>query len=187
MARVDRLVKQKRKELFSVEETKNLSNFSRSQLLSWENAGIVVPIRRPSIFYNWNQVIFLRILYNLRKDWSFKQIEKGLKNSPVSLEEIVRDIHKNFIIGFGDNKGELGFAFSFENPSNDFDSHSLHKILDNAEGFDAIFQSLLQTNTINTARLTFNMIVAIKVFEIIDELKVLAQELQIENFDSKVG
>jgi DNA-binding transcriptional MerR regulator len=187
MARVDQLVKQKRKELFSVEETKNLSSFSRSQLLSWENAGIVVPIRRPSIFYNWNQVIFLRILYDLRKDWSFKQIEKALKNSDVSVDDIVRDIHKTFLIAFGDNNGELGFAFSFENPVNDFDSHSMQKILNNPEGFDAIFQALIQTNTVNTARIKFNMLTVIKVFEIIDELKVIAKEKQIEYFDMKVS
>ena len=187
MARVDRLVKQKRKELFSVEETKNLSNFSRSQLLSWENAGIVVPLRRPSIFYSWNQVIFLGILYDLRKDWSFKQIERGLKNSDVSLEEIISDIHKTFIIGFGENRSELSFAFSFENPINDLDSHTMHKILNSDEGFEAVFQSLLQTNTIIGARVQFHIVTVIKVFEIIDKLKVLAREKQIENFDLKVG
>jgi hypothetical protein len=187
MRRSERYLKSNKKELFLVEDVKNITGFSRSQLLTLEEARIVIPERHPTILYSWNQVIFLQILSTLRKDWTFKQIQKALKSSEISVDELIRDIHKTFIIAFGNNKDELRFAFSFENPTNDLNSHNLHKLLSNPEAFDAIFQTLAQTNTVHIAKSKFEWIVVIRVFDIIEEVKAVAKEKQIENFDLKVG
>ncbi|QLE60026.1 hypothetical protein [Nostoc sp. TCL26-01] len=192
MRRVERLAKIEKSRLFSQKEAIQLSGFTRAQLLKWEEAEIVKPHREFAILYDWNQLIFLRVLYHLRQNWTFKQIETGLKNCYSSVDEIIQDIHKHLFIALGIRGNEIALAAPIEltttlasRLNNDFLMHKMKHIF-SVEDFQEYILNIDENHPIGKLSKVkaFN---CIAIPQIILELKVLGEQLQIENFDLKVG
>jgi len=163
---------------FSEKDVQMLSGFTRSQLQKLDESDLIVPERIPMITYSWNQLIFLRIFYHLRSDWSYKQIEIVLLDLSRTLELHINEMHKYVAVIFGENtilfhEKEIGIAFDFVSEiETDFTSKQFRNYLSNQDIRIGVSQE--RNTTINVPA-------------VIQELKVLAKELQIENFDLKVG
>lgn len=185
------LFKEQKAKLFNQKQAENLSQLSRSQLRKLDEAGLVVPLKYPAILYNWNQVIFLRVLYCLREDWSFMQIEKALRECEFSIEEIIGNINKYLFVALG-KKADGKFAFVFMNESifgDDLLGRKARKLfsteselfLENLKKIDN--DSVIMTNS----KRKVNDFTSIAIPQIINEIKERAEELQIDNFHLKVG
>ncbi|PAX60234.1 hypothetical protein CK510_02840 [Brunnivagina elsteri CCALA 953] len=66
---------------FTEKQVVALTGFSRKQLYNLSVSEIVQPKKNP-ITYNWNQLIFLRVLNLLREDWSLQVLEKLFREFP---------------------------------------------------------------------------------------------------------
>lgn len=163
--------------LFSQKQAQWLSGFSRSQLLTWEQAEIVNPEREYSILYSWNQVILLRILYHLRQRWTIHEVIKGFQNSRRSVDEILQILPKSIVINFGEFGVHPDIHIEIQvhdlcNASDDIQEKEIRNFF-GAESFPFINNRGRQTE--------------ISVPKTIQEVKALAQEMEIENFNLKLG
>lgn len=162
--------------LFSQKEAQWLSGFSRSQLLTWEQAEIVKPEREYAILYTWNQIILLRILYHLRQRWTIHQVIKGFQNSKRSIDEILQMLPKSVVINFGEFgvHPDIYIKITVNNfcNANDIDRQEAKNIF-GSEDFTSVNNRGRQTE--------------ISVPKIIQEVKALAKEKEVENLDLKLG
>ncbi|MBD2770670.1 hypothetical protein [Iningainema tapete] len=176
MKRVQRLARLEKSKMFTQKQAKDLSGFTRSQLLTWEEAGIIMPDRQYAILYTWNQLILLRILRHLRNRWTFQQIIKGFKNSRRPIDEILQILPKAVLCNFGEFGKYPDIEIEIQvhdlcNAENDIQEKIFRNVCHKA--FPLIDEAGRQTQ--------------ISVPKIIDEIKVLAEQNKIENFDVKVG
>lgn len=177
MKRVHRLGQIEKIKLFTQKQAVELSGFTRSQLLTWEEAGIVIPDREYAILYTWNQIILLRILYHIRQRWTFQQTITGFENSRQSIETILQMLPKSVLVTFG----EFGV---YPDVHLDFIAQALSKVKDEVEekSYRNIFADEDYPFIRNGGRQT-----QIAVPQIIKEVKALAKEKEIQNLDLKFG
>ncbi|MCC5610563.1 hypothetical protein LC612_28390 [Nostoc sp. CHAB 5834] len=177
MKRVHRLGQIEKRKLFTQKQAVELSGFSRAQLLTWEETGIVRPDREYAILYTWNQIILLRILYHIRQRWTFQQVITGFENSRRSITEILQMLPKSVMVIFG----EFGvypdlhleiMVQALINVKDEIEEKSIRNLF-GSEGFPFIDNKGRQTQ--------------ISVPKIIEEVKGLAQEKEIENLEFKLG
>lgn len=183
MRQQERLLKIQKLKMFSQKQAELLSGFSRDQLRKLDTAAILTPYKFPSILYDWNQLIFLKILYYLRNSWTFKQIESAFKNpeKPIDINFVIDNIQNTDIIYFGEygkipDDLKLYIQFNSLITTNELVKKD---VFNKMEKFDYIIKDI---GELNQGKFTH-----VNVPKLIKELKVLAQELQIENFDLKVG
>lgn len=162
--------------LFSQKEAELLSGLTRSQLRTLEDLDVLVPHRHPSILYSWQQLIFLRIIYLLRtNEWSLQVIERALKNPEVNLEKALEKIEDMVLVYFGSNSLKIEPFIDFCYFSNAGDDLLAQKAKMNMnEGNRSVKRTYINQ-------------VEIDVQQVIKDLKESATELQIEDFDLKVG
>jgi hypothetical protein len=192
MRRVQRLQKEEKSKLFTQKQAEQLSGFSRDQMRKLDEKQIVVPQKHPAILYSWNQVIFLKILFHFREDLTWGQIEEGLNNCEYNIQEIVDGIQETLIVAIGEVKDKkLIFINRVESKMNDFDKHLDKKIIsEDSELISKAFKVINSQDSNNVlfayAKVRFNAVV-ITIPQIIIELKKHAEELEIEDFNLKVG
>lgn len=183
MRQQERLLKIQKVKMFSQKQAELLSGFSRDQLRKLDSAAIVVPYKFPSILYDWNQLIFLRILYYLRKIWTFKQIESALKNPDKSIDinyviENIQSIYSIYFGEYGKIPDDLNLYIQFNSLTSNNELEKKY-VNNQMEQFDWIIQDI---GELNEGKFT-----PINVSKLIKELKLLAVELQIKDFELKVG
>lgn len=166
----ERLLKNNKKLLFTVEETKNLTGFTRSQLLTWEEIGIVLPERHPTIFYTWKQIILLRILFYWRKKASLQKIAK------IFLDDNIDRFYEHL---------EISSLAMFNDQKLVFINDSFHEE-------QAIFSKIAKSlETINIEEIDYGEIipgvVLLNIRSIVYNLKQAGEKLKIKNFALKVG
>lgn len=201
MRRVDRLRKLEKAKYFSQKETETLSGFTRRQLRKLEEVELVVPQKNP-ILYTWNQLIFLRVLFEFRQDWTFKQLElicKEWASDSKGLNRLIETIDKSLaallILG-SDNRVNFQVVENIT-LQNDFKNHKLKIAIDNIrnnvklnkdEGI-AIIEYIARSDGDDDydSRVSFKKQTLVIIPSVISNLKNLAKEIQIENFDTKVG
>ncbi|WP_375503502.1 hypothetical protein [uncultured Nostoc sp.] len=182
--------------MFSEKQVVTLTGFSRKRLYNLSVSKIVQPQKDP-ILYTWKQVIFLRILYLLREDWSLQVLEKIFKSFPDDkIEEIIEGIDTSTAVTlFSDSSGELEFKMlgpiSFDS---DLANHTFNKSLESfkeGELFDSekthAIISYIIGDELNRSKISIQKQTLIIIPELIGELKKVADGLNIEYFDLKVG
>ncbi|HYW18476.1 MAG TPA: hypothetical protein VE956_04035 [Nodularia sp. (in: cyanobacteria)] len=186
--------------MFSEKQVVTLTGFSRKRLYNLSISKIVQP-RKDPILYTWNQVIFLRVLYLLREDWSLQVLEKSLKLFAYhQIERIIKDIDTSTaIILFSESKDDLQFkmlgniTFDDDDLSNYAFQKALEsiregKVIDNAEKINAIISYIIgDDQKINGSKISIYKQTIIIIPELIGELKKVADGLNIEYFDLKAG
>ena len=193
MRREYRLFREQKSRLFTQREAEQLSGLTRNQLRKLEETDLVIPHRHSLILYNWNQLIFLRVLYNFLDDWTFKQIEAVLKAcTPDSVEEIIEGIADSLsALLLVDKNGDVVFDFlkkiKFDD---DLTNQGFKRSLNGALSLDnetrrIIEEVALPSSERSKISIKKQTIVIIK--DVIQDLFELAEELQIEDFDLKVG
>lgn len=134
MRRVERLQKLEKAKHFSQKETEMLSGFTRRQLQKLEESGLVVPERIAGIVYTWNQLIFLKILFEFRQDWTFKQLEFIFKDYLCErFDRLIETIDKSLaalLILESDNRVNFQVVENIT-LENDFKNHKLKIAIDN--------------------------------------------------------
>lgn len=177
MKRVRRLGQIEKKKLFTQKQAQELSGFSRAQLLTWEEAGIVRPDREYAILYTWSQIVLLRILYHIRQRWTFQQVIKGFENSTERVEKILQMLPKSIVVTFG----EFGV---YPDIHIEIQVHDLCNVEDDIQEKRVrnIFARESFPSVDNTGRQT-----NISVPKMIEEVKALAEEKEIENLEFKLG
>lgn len=149
-------------------------------MLTWEEVGIVLPHRQPAILYEWNQLLLLRVLYHLRQSWTFKQIEKALKQDNVNLDQIIGKIDKTVLVAIGQNEGLI---FKFWNSDNIGELESGKSIFELCNSEEFFVRAEVGTESIFSTPKAVIVVVP----KLIKEMKKIAEEFQIESFDLKVG
>lgn len=177
MKRLRRLGQIEKKKLFTQKQAVELSGFSRAQLLTWEEAGIVRPDREYSILYTWNQIILLRILYHIRQRWTFPQVIKGFENSTERVDKILQMLPKSIVVTFGEFGVYPDIHIEIQvhdlcNAEDDIQEKRVRNIFAR-ESFPSVDNTGRQTN--------------ISVPKMIEEVKALAEEKEIENLEFKLG
>ena len=200
MRRVERLQKLEKTKHFSQKETEMLSGFTRRQLQKLEESGLVVPERIAGIVYTWNQLIFLKILFEFRQDWTFKQLEFIFKDYLCErFDRLIETIDKSLaalLILESDNRVNFQVVENIT-LENDFKNHKLKIAIDNIrnnvklnkdEGI-AIIEYIARGDGDDDydSRVSFKKQTLVIIPSVISNLKNLAKEICIENFDSKVG
>ncbi|MBW4572427.1 MAG: hypothetical protein KME31_31910 [Tolypothrix carrinoi HA7290-LM1] len=192
MKRVHRLYREEKSKLFSQKQTEQLSGFSREQMRKLDEKQIVVSQKHPVILYSWKQVIFLKTLFHFREDLTWGQIEESLNNCEYNVQEIVDGIQETVIVAIGEVENKkLVFINKVESKMNDFDKHRGKKLMNiDSEMISEAFKVInaQDENHIRFAPVKnkFNAVI-ITIPQIIIELKKTAEELEIENFELKVG
>ena len=169
MKREDRIKKIHRAKMFTQSQVVLLTGLTRKQLVRWDISGIVKPYRHPCLLYDWNQVLFLRILFYWRKEASFQKIERILLDEPV--ERFYDHMAKSSLAMLNDQK--LVFI-----------NDSFHK---EQTLFSQIAKSL---ETIDIEEIDYSEmipgVVLLNIRAIVHNLKKAGEELNIENFALKV-
>ena len=181
MKREQRLARLEKSRMFSQKETVELSGFTRKQLQKLEQLEIIKPRKIPAVLYSWNQIIFLRILYHFRKIWSLQQIDKAFKHSekPIDIELIIKDIDKFLNIYFGE-KGVIGNLGIYVQ----FNAYNLSEIQSKA-----IYKMILEFPDIvidDGVEIGQGKFTVLNVPKVIEELKVMAKSLNLEESKLKV-
>lgn len=181
MKREQRLARLEKSRMFSQKETVELSGFSRKQLQKLEQLEIIKPRKIPAVLYSWNQIIFLRTLYHFRKIWSLQQIDKAFKDSekPIDIELIIKDIDKFLNIYFGE-KGVIGNLGIYVQ----FNAYNLSEIQSKA-----IYKMILEFPDIvidDGVEIGQGKFTVLNVPKVIEELKVMAKSLNLEESKLKV-
>ncbi|NEU76832.1 hypothetical protein PI95_031070 [Hassallia byssoidea VB512170] len=181
MKREQRLARLEKSRMFSQKETVELSGFTRKQLQKLEQLEIIKPRKIPAVLYSWNQIIFLRILYHFRKIWSLQQIDKAFKDSekPIDIELIIKDIDKFLNIYFGE-KGVIGNLGIYVQ----FNAYNLSEIQSKA-----IYKMILEFPDIvidDGVEIGQGKFTVLNVPKVIEELKVMAKSLNLEESKLKV-
>lgn len=200
MAGLKQLSTAKRNIMFSQKEAEILSGFSRNQLRKLDSSGLVVPARDAGIVYSWNQIIFLKIINELRKDWTFKQLECVFSpwETSGSLEAFVNTVDKQLAVVILDEKGN-GIFFRIVKSNvklgDDAENENLQKSLSLAfEGCELdektlkILAFIAEDSTrpkVSTISVSKKTIVIVP--QIVQELIVLGKKLNIKDFAIKVG
>lgn len=178
---------------FTQKEAELLSGFTRDQLRTLDTSKLIVPYKHPSVLYTWNQIIFLRILFVLREEWSFYQIKTAINNSKVDMPQAIENIQNYIFVNLLLEKDEpLQFLFKASEPDTlytqqmfvaETDSlleHPVSLILSKkgskTEGEVVVKRTKEYSYKITTVTIPL----------IINDLKVIAQENKIEKFDLKV-
>ncbi|MBL1203114.1 MAG: hypothetical protein FWK04_29600 [Nostoc sp. GBBB01] len=184
-----RLFREQKSKLFTQKQAEQLSGLTRNQLRKLEDAGLVVPHRYSLILYDWNQIIFLKILHNLRQDWTFQQIEKALTITSLfgGLEIVIKNIDTEF----------TALAVIQEE-----DSDLVVQLLKNIEFEDELFNQNFQKTLQNKIDEKISKIITtiatddykkikkstvVVIPDLIKHLRQRGEELQIQDFDLKVG
>lgn len=81
---------------FNRTEAVTLSGLTMHQVRKLEQRKIIIPESSP-IQFRWTQIIILRAIYYLRKDWSFKQLEKVLLKQPCHPVDLGIDNYKMIV------------------------------------------------------------------------------------------
>lgn len=190
----------KKTAMFSEKQVVTLTGFSRKRLYNLSISKIVQPQKDP-ILYTWNQVIFLRVLYLLREDWSLQLLEKSFKLfADHQIERIIKDIDTSTaIILFSESRDDLQFKMLGNITFDDDDLYNYSfqkelesiregKVLDNAEKINAIISYIIgDDHKINGSKISIYKQTIIIIPELIGELKKVADGLNIEYFDLKAG
>ncbi|GAX45899.1 MAG: hypothetical protein KME22_00385 [Hassallia sp. WJT32-NPBG1] len=181
MKRQQRLARLEKSRMFSQKETVELSGFSRKQLQKLEQLEIIKPRKIPAVLYSWNQIIFLRILYHFRKIWSLQQIDKAFKDSenPINAEVIIEDIDKFLNVYFGEKGviGNLGIYIQF----NEVNMSEIR--------FKAAYKSIVELPHIvidDGVEIGQGKFTVLNVPKVIEELKVMAESLNVQESKLKV-
>jgi DNA-binding transcriptional MerR regulator len=183
MERKYRIAKIEKSKKFSQKEVAELSGFTRRQLGSLEDTGIIKPQRSPAILYTWKQLIFLKILCWLRQCWSLQQIEKALKdpNKNIDIDAIVETINFVDTVYFGEagTIGNLTIYIQFNKCTNisEIERKSLHRMMEE-------MPEILIDDGLEVGQGKFTVVVVPK---LIAELKELAKNINIQDFEQKVS
>jgi hypothetical protein len=192
MKRVQRLYREEKSKLFSQKQAEQLSGFSRDQMRTLDEKQIVVSQKHPVILYSWKQVIFLKTLFYFREDLTWGQIEESLNNCEYNVQEIVDGIQETVMVAIGEVENKkLVFINRVESKMNDFDKHLGKKMMNiDSEIVSQAFKVINARSENNflfaTTKNKFNAVI-ITIPQIIIELRKIAEELEIENLDLKVG
>lgn len=182
--------------MFSEKQVVALTGFSRKRLYNLSVSKIVQPQKDP-ILYTWKQVIFLRMLYLLREDWSLQILEKIFKAFPDDkIEEIIEVIDTfTAITLFAESSGELQLKIlgpiTFDSDlvnytfNKSLESFKEGKLLD-YEKTHAIVCCIIGDEP-NGSKISIQKQTVIIIPELIGELKKVGDGLNIEYFDLKVG
>ena len=185
------LTKEEKVKFFSQQEAQQLSGLTVNQLRKLHEIGLVVPAKHPSILYNWNQMIFLRVYCCLREDWSVYQINKALEEHPLSIQEIIENIDKYLFAALGKTESnKIGFVLLHETFFGDeLLAYKVRQMFSTESDFILENLKRLDKNSVILApyKRKLNDFVAYAIPQIIHEIKKSAKEKQIENFDLKVG
>jgi DNA-binding transcriptional MerR regulator len=174
------LVEKQNLKLFSQREAEMLSGLTRAQLLKWEEAGIVLPRRSSAILYEWNQLLFLRVIYHLRQMWTFKQIEKAFKANDINLDTIINNIDKTVIIAMGQNEDLIFKCWDSENLGELNSAKEIFDLCNSKNGF-------LKAEVCGKSVFATPKAVIILVPKLIEEMTKIGEDSEIENFGAKVG
>jgi len=201
MRRADRLRKLEKAKYFSQKETETLSGFTRRQLRKLEEVELVVPQKNP-ILYTWNQLIFLRVLFEFRQDWTFKQLEiifKACASDSQGLDRLIETIDKSFaalLILESDDTVDFQVVQNIS-LEDDLQNHKLKIAMENIKNNVKINEdeALAIIKYIasgdgdddSDSRVSIKKQTLVVIPLLIRNLKNLAKEICIENFDSKVG
>ncbi|BAY20252.1 hypothetical protein NIES21_61220 (plasmid) [Anabaenopsis circularis NIES-21] len=92
--------------MFSEKQVVAMTGFSRKRLYNLSVSEIVIPEKDP-ILYTWEQVVFLRVLYLLRQDWSLQVIEKQFRIADqTGIERLIERIHTSTALLFYETSNE---------------------------------------------------------------------------------
>ena len=166
----DSLQKIRKYNMFSQNETIDLTGFTRQQLIKWDESNIVKPYRHPCILYDWNQIIMLRILFYWREKASYQKIVRIL--SEENVDKFLEHIEKSSLAFFNNEK--LIFV--------DDNFHENHVVF-------AKMLKALKTSDIESVDYSEIIpgVVLLNIASIIYNLKKEGELLNIENFAKKVG
>jgi len=167
---------------FTQKETQLLSGFTRDQLRTLYLSNLIVPFKKSTILYTWNQIIFLRLLFELREDWSFYQLKTAINNSKVDIAQAIEQVQDFlFLMLVYETEEEIHFLFK-----------STYGILYSTQIFESEGQSLIENtvpllegNIPSSKNFTFKS-TTINIALVINDLKNIAKELNIEDFDLKI-
>lgn len=181
MRRKQKLARLEKSRMFSQKETIQLSGFTRKQLQKLEQLEIIKPRKIPAVLYSWNQIIFLRIFYHFRKIWSLQQIDRAFKSTenPVDAEYIIENIEKFILIYFGEKGviGNLGIYLQFnEYNLSEIESRAIYKKV-------IELPNIIDDDGVEIGKGKFTVL---SVPKVIEELKVMAQSLDLEESKLKV-
>ncbi|MBG1258416.1 hypothetical protein [Nostoc commune] len=180
--------KEERSKYFDQREAEILSGFSRNQLRKLIEVELIVPIKRPAIFYTWKQLVFLRVLNYLRQERTFKEIERVFRATS-NIPELIDSCDKMLFIAFGTVKsdGELGFAFSYlADYVDELAELKLRKsFLVDTEYVKFVFDYIINKESLEV-KVKFGDIVAYNMPLLIKLLKETGKD-SIEDFELKVG
>lgn len=185
--------------MFSEKQVVTLTGFSRKRLYNLSISKIVQPQKDP-ILYTWKQVIFLRVLYLLREDWSFQVLEKLFKAfCDHKIERIIKDIDTSTaIIIFSESRDDLQFKMLGNiTLDDDLSNYTFQKalenikegkVIDNAEKIPAIISYIIgDDQKVNGSKISIHKQTVIIIPELIGELKKVADGLHIEYCTLKAG
>jgi hypothetical protein len=184
--------------MFSEKQVVALTGFSRKQLYNISISGIVEPLRDP-ILYTWNQVLFLRVLYLLREDWSMQRLEKIFNECPdYGIEKIIKLIPDSIAVMLfakSDDVTELEMMVTLDFEDKRFDDN-FKKTIDNIkegkplnyEETHTIIACIMgNKQTITGAKISIKKQTLIIIPKVIRDLTMAAEGLNIEILDLKVG
>ena len=185
---------------FSEKDAQMLSGFTRRQLQKLDESGLIVPQRLPMIVYSWNQLIFLRVLFEFRQDWTFKQLEVIFKKFPPQALDLLLERIEISLAGILILESDEHVNFQLvENITfkNDFTNYKLKKAVENIQNNVRLDQEQAlaiiehvatdQGEDYSNSRVSIKKQTLVIIPLLIRDLKNVAQELEIENFDLKVG
>jgi len=184
---------------FSQREVELLSGLTRNQLRKLDDIELVVPAKHPTILYSWNQLIFLRILFRFSEDFSFKLLTEHFKLlSYEQLEKILSKLDKSpTALLFVENDGDICFQLVTDiTLEDDLYNHKLKKAIENIKNgektdFDAALKIIkyiaYDSGTNSSSKICFKKQTLILIPEIIQEIISLGLELEIKDFDLKIG
>lgn len=200
MKRQAGLMRLQKARAFTQRDAEQLSGLTRHQLRKLEEAELVVPQKNP-ILYTWNQLIFLRILFEFRQDWTFKQLETIFKcsSSEALNDKIIRSIDSSLAaLLILESNDAINFQLVADiNFENDLQNHKLKKAVEsirndirlNDEEVLAIIKHIASDNSeeYSNSRISIKKQTLVIIPPLIGNLKNLAEQLQIENLDLKLG
>jgi hypothetical protein len=195
--------------MFTEKQVVALTGISRKQLYNLSNSQTVQPQKNP-ILYTWKQVIFLRVFYILREDWSFQLLEKQFKSFPdYGIEKVIEEIDSSLAVIISDeNDGDVRLGILTELTfGNKFYNRHFKKAIENIktskplnyEEIYAIISYVISDEDENdedendegeenfSCKITIKKQTILLIPEVIRELTKAASKLNIESFDLKVS